>query len=271
MQAYRIEKWTIDGQSIDSMMEGIPTPRDFKALKRAQKAFPSLEKIDRHLTVNSMRYGRVYGFIQEQRGATVQNLFPIKKNEGTQISSSSKTTLEMHTETAFHRWRPEIVGLFCVRDDPMAGTNVAALPDIIEQLDQHTIKALHKPLFRTSLDESFQNPNQPNAYITTSVLSDNSTSLTYDRALMTGMTDETQDALSKLSDAIDKVTETIVLKTGELLLLNNRTAVHGRTPFQARYDGTDRWLKRVMVSTRLPDYPELAVNGGRNLVVMTRF
>jgi hypothetical protein len=32
--------------------------------------------------------------------------------------------------------------------------------------------------------------------------------------------------------------------------------VHGREPFQARYDGTDRWLKRVNV--RVPGRPRPA-------------
>ena len=34
------------------------------------------------------------------------------------------------------------------------------------------------------------------------------------------------------------------LDGNDLLLLNNRSAVHGRAGFRANYDGADRWLQR---------------------------
>lgn len=271
MQGVKIEPFSVGGTAIETLMADIPTPRDLKDLRRKYHGSDVLDRIDRHLIVNSLRFGRVYGFAQEQDGATVQNLFPIQTNEQAQISSSSKTTLEMHTETAFHPWRPEVLALLCVREDSNAGTTIALLPDIIEQLDEQTIAILHQRVFETTLDESFRNPTQPNRSLMTSVLYDGATSMTYDRALMRGINDDAQGALAKFSAAVDKVTKTLFLKVGQLMLIDNKTAIHGRTPFVARYDGTDRWLKRVMVSTRLPAHPELSVQGGRSLVVNTRF
>jgi L-asparagine oxygenase len=55
------------------------------------------------------------------------------------------------------------------------------------------------------------------------------------------------------------------------MVINNRTAIHGRTAFAARYDGTDRWLKRTMVSTRIPGSEELEIRDGRYNVVTTTF
>lgn len=40
------------------------------------------------------------------------------------------------------------------------------------------------------------------------------------------------------------------LNPGEVLVVDNDLVVHGRVPFRARYDGTDRWLKRA--SVRVP-------------------
>ena len=34
---------------------------------------------------------------------------------------------------------------------------------------------------------------------------------------------------------------------GDLLLFDNRRVLHARTPFTARLDGTDRWLRRLYV------------------------
>lgn len=42
-----------------------------------------------------------------------------------------------------------------------------------------------------------------------------------------------------------------VLEAGDLLVIDNAVAVHGRTPFTPRFDGTDRWLQRTFVVSDL--------------------
>jgi alpha-ketoglutarate-dependent taurine dioxygenase len=37
------------------------------------------------------------------------------------------------------------------------------------------------------------------------------------------------------------------MESGDFCFLDNYRVVHGRKPFKARHDGTDRWLKRVNV------------------------
>jgi hypothetical protein len=51
---------------------------------------------------------------------------------------------------------------------------------------------------------------------------------------------------------VKRATKQVVLADGDLLVIDNDHAVHGRTPFIPRYDGTDRWLKRALVVTSLP-------------------
>ncbi|MEK8144495.1 TauD/TfdA family dioxygenase [Streptomyces sp. M10(2022)] len=38
---------------------------------------------------------------------------------------------------------------------------------------------------------------------------------------------------------------------GDLVIIDNRVTVHGRTAFHPRYDGADRWLQRTYVTTDL--------------------
>jgi alpha-ketoglutarate-dependent taurine dioxygenase len=38
-----------------------------------------------------------------------------------------------------------------------------------------------------------------------------------------------------------------VLEPGDFCFIDNFQAVHGRKPFKARFDGTDRWLRRINV------------------------
>ena len=63
--------------------------------------------------------------------------------------------------------------------------------------------------------------------------------------------DEAQFALNALIRAVDKSLAEVVLEPGDFLVVDNYRAVHGRKPFKARYDGTDRWLKRMNITRDL--------------------
>lgn len=271
MMGVKVEAFSSQFGNFAELMTGIPTPRSFDELEEIQQNNPVLSEIDTVFHVNSMRFGRVYGFAQEQNGAIVQNLFPIQQNADKQISSSSKTILEMHTETAFHPWRAETLLLLCMRGREDAGTTISLLEDIVDTLDGETIEILHQPVFETTIDESFLSADQPDTSLTTPVLFDGATRITYDRALMRGKSVEASLALQRVSEAVERVKKTFFLRTGQVMVINNRTAIHGRTAFAARYDGTDRWLKRTMVSTRIPGSEELEIRDGRYNVVTTTF
>jgi alpha-ketoglutarate-dependent taurine dioxygenase len=81
-----------------------------------------------------------------------------------------------------------------------------------------------------------------------------------------GKTKEANHALLHLKVAIRDSIVDYILETGDLMLINNNTAVHGRKPFIARYDGTDRWLKRVLIRTS--STPSNQIEGN---VITTKF
>jgi hypothetical protein len=58
-------------------------------------------------------------------------------------------------------------------------------------------------------------------------------------------------ALQALRAAIERASHSIVLGAGDILVLDNRRCVHGRDSFGARYDGKDRWLRRLNISSDL--------------------
>jgi L-asparagine oxygenase len=62
---------------------------------------------------------------------------------------------------------------------------------------------------------------------------------------------EAAAAVGALSEALAGAERDALLDPGDVLFVDNYRAVHGRRPFQARYDGTDRWLKRISVSRDL--------------------
>lgn len=212
-------------------------------------------------------YGYGVGYQQEQNGQIIQNVFPIKRTESAQISSSSRTELALHTETAFHPYKPDLVLLLCLRGDTEALTTYADISDIMSHLKMETVSTLTQTWYLTSIDESFRTHSEPDSDILMPVFTraGGTTTMVYDQALMKGLNPRATEALDELRTAIEQCTHSIVLEKGDLLVLDNHLTIHGRRPFLPKFDGTDRWLKRCLVVRTLP--PEKFRDG--NVVTMT--
>ena len=63
--------------------------------------------------------------------------------------------------------------------------------------------------------------------------------------------EEAQAALDSLVKSIDENLTDLVIQPGDVLFIDNYRTVHGRRPFAARYDGQDRWLKRINIARDL--------------------
>lgn len=242
----RVVKIDTSGE-ISRLLGDAPTPGSLNDLETPSYQSNEFQRIDSLLRINALRWGTIYSFINEQNGRVVQNIFPIKTESSNQISSSSSVELELHTETAFHSEKADTVFLYCLREDPSAGTIVAQLDDFIHDIDQQVKEILKRPLFDTFIDESFRRSTTASVCLTMSILSEDEQSISFDKALMRGKTPEARAAIDVLLDAINKHKKTITLRQGEALVMHNPSTIHGRTPFQARFDGTDRWLKRIMI------------------------
>jgi L-asparagine oxygenase len=232
---------------------------------------PATSVIDDSVTPESVKVLREYGSIlgypvsyaQEQNGRLIQNLVPVHKTEYQQISTSSKVELEMHTESSFHPYRPSYVILLCLRGDNAVATTYADDFDIVPKLSQEAISILQKKWFTTQIDQSFRADGQPDVHVYTPILEktnqDSDWKITYDSWFMKAVGDGSEDtlfqaerALQEMRDAVNSSTKEVVLKTGDLLVINNDCTIHGRKPFRPRYDGTDRWVQRMLVIREMP-------------------
>jgi L-asparagine oxygenase len=128
---------------------------------------------------------------------------------------------------------------------------------------------LKEPLFVTAIDDSFRTHGEPNKNILLPILTQTKDGLTicFDEFFMRGKTFQAQEALDKLLESIKQNTKEVVLQTGDVLVLDNRKLVHGRKSFQARYDGTDRWLLRTLVVDKMP--PETQYIYDDHMVITT--
>ena len=240
-----------------------PTPEDpLLADKADQVSEFSLLTVGRVL-------GRPVGYLPEHGGDVVQNISPTRRNADRQVSTSSKSMLEFHTEAAFHPHRPRYLLLLCLRGDPSAATTLCSIAAVIDTLSPRSRAVLFQPRFTTGIDESYAGGRSSARSVQRPVLygDPESPKMWLDADLMQGTDPIAQQALDELARLVREKATGVTLEAGDLLVVDNDIAVHGRTPFTPRFDGTDRWLQRTFV---VADHT--AADGSRSgRVITTRF
>jgi L-asparagine oxygenase len=217
------------------------------------------------------RLGDAVGYAPEHGGSVVQNLVPTRQGADRQVSTSSKVTLELHTEAAFHPYRPQYLTLLCLRGDPNAGTTYALADEIAGALDETTLRVLGEARFDTGVDESYLGEGGETAWRTEphAVLwEEDGWRCRFDAVLTRGLDPQAERAAQAMIDATRWATRRVVLTDGDLLVLDNTRVIHGRSPYTPRFDGTDRWLQRSFVHADLSTIPAGDLVGR---IVTTRF
>jgi L-asparagine oxygenase len=194
--------------------------------------------------------GELISYEAEGYGRLFQDIVPVKKMENEQTSIGSNTELEIHTEQAFSKLRPDIISLACIRGDPLAQTYILPVHHILQNINENERELLRLPLWKTGVDLSFKlNGNDfiegdirgPFSIITGEI---NDPKLIFDQDLMFGITEEANNLIKKVIDIYYKYRNQHNLQTGEIILIDNIRAVHGRSQFYPNYDDKDRFLIR---------------------------
>jgi L-asparagine oxygenase len=188
--------------------------------------------------------GDMVAYEAEGEGYLFQDIVPSKAMIEEQTSLGSTKELEIHTEQAFSDMRPDFLGLACLRGDPNALTYVLPVGAIPE--DMYSL--LRQPLWTIGVDLSFRLEGVPGDIRgPVSIIGSESPVpfFRFDQDLMTGLTGEAEDACKKIVDIYYEKRTAVCLQPGDILFIDNRRAVHGRSPFLPRFDGQDRFLVRT--------------------------
>lgn len=189
------------------------------------------------------------GYRPECRGELVQTLVPIRSHQSRQTSTGSAVDLESHTEQCHNmNSRPDFIALGCLRGDPHASTYLLSARELQRQLPAEIARLLRDPVFYTRVDGSFVDGGVPDEVRgPISALSGSWTDpiIAYDEDLMSTDSAVHARALATIKDVWAAHRSTVVLSPGDLFIIDNSRAIHGRSSFTARWDGTDRWLCRL--------------------------
>jgi Fe(II)/alpha-ketoglutarate-dependent arginine beta-hydroxylase len=224
------------------------------------------------LVLFSSLLGDVFGWATQQDGHIIHDILPIQGHQNEQIGTGSEQEITWHNEDAFHPYRGDYVALMCLRNPDRVPTTIAAI-DLLD-LDDEIMTVLFEPRFIIRPDYSHakefnsgDNGGDVNGHARferideTSKEHQKSAVLFGDRSsayiridpfFMDTLNDsKAQFALDTLVAMIDCMLYEVVLSPGDFCFIDNYRAVHGRKPFKARFDGTDRWLKRLNITRDL--------------------
>jgi Fe(II)/alpha-ketoglutarate-dependent arginine beta-hydroxylase len=219
--------------------------------------------------------GDPFAWATQQDGYLMHDVFPIQGNQYDQLGTGSEQTLWWHTEDAFHPHCADYLGLMCLRNADRVATTIGAVD--LSHLSPEQVDVLFQPRFLIRPDESHSEKNESDlrkqtragdevldsAYENIKKLNsappkipmlfgDRQTPyVRLDPYFTTPLDDEAGAALNALAQSVDDNLQEVVLQPGDCFFIDNYRIVHGRKAFKAKYDGTDRWLKRLNLTRDL--------------------
>ncbi len=257
-----VSGWPVDEERIG------PTPEHWK--QHAPENDTVAE--DMLLLLLGSLLGEPIGWSTQQDGRVVHDILPIRGHEQEQLGSGSEVLLTWHVEDAFHPYRGDYLGMMCLRNPDRVATTFAPIRKVRLTPDQ--VAVLRSPHFTIRPDESHLPKNRGNgnghapevqavlerAYRKIEQMWESPEKIPVlfgdpqrpyirlDPYFMDPPDDPVANqAFQELTRQIDAALEDQVLLPGDFCFIDNFQAVHGRKPFRARYDGRDRWLKRINV------------------------
>ncbi|GAA2275293.1 MULTISPECIES: clavaminate synthase family protein [Kitasatospora] len=208
------------------------------------------------LTMVACGLGEPLAYLAEKSGALVQDVVPVPGQE-TFHGNAGSVPLSFHTENGFHPHPPDYVIFLCLRadHDRIAGMRTAGIRQALPLLTPASRQALFTPEFLTTPPPSFgpdAATNEPDAKprpVLSGAAEDPDIRMA--QLVTTPLTPRATAALTEFGRACEASARTLRLTPGDLVIIDNRVTVHGRTAFHPRYDGADRWLQRTYVTTDL--------------------
>ncbi|MEV8530149.1 clavaminate synthase family protein [Streptomyces sp. NPDC052000] len=208
------------------------------------------------LTMVACGLGEPLAYRAEKSGALVQDVVPVPGQE-TFHGNAGSVPLSFHTENGFHPHPPDYVIFLCLRadHDRIAGMRVAGIRQALPLLTPAARQALSAPEFITTPPPSFgpeaatSAPDIERRPVLSGAIEDPDIRMA--QLVTTPLTPRATAALAEFGRACEATARTLRLTPGDLVIIDNRVTVHGRTAFHPRYDGADRWLQRTYVTTDL--------------------
>ncbi|WP_419690097.1 TauD/TfdA family dioxygenase [Burkholderia theae] len=215
--------------------------------------------------------GDMFGWRTQENGRFLRHIVPIRKDHAEQLGGGSSVTLVWHNEEAFHEHRADFLSILCYRNDERAETIFCGIEEIGIPDDMWRVLSAQRFMIlpdkshlpEQNVSEHWRLDDHVFAHIRrmhenpepVSALSGLRAKpwLRVDEAFMAALPgdEEAECALRWLIDACYTHRTSVVMHPGDMVWVDNKRAVHGRTIYSPNYGPRQRWLRRVNVHVNL--------------------
>lgn len=198
-------------------------------------------------------------YFGENQGALLRHVTPNKFEVDTISSHGSKKDFGPHVDNPdlplFDHFSipsvisPDVLSLFCVRQDLHVPTDVILLDDVIANMDPSLVETLRMPIYNIQRPDSFGN-SKDNVTLNKPIIElDNCGNYVsrFDIHRVSSSYQIGKHALAVFSkEAMNPdILKSFYLSQGDFLIFKNKRVLHSRRAFQPKFDASDRWLMRV--------------------------
>ena len=202
-------------------------------------------------------FGEPYAYKAEKRGRLIHDVVPVPGREHS-LSNEGAVDLDLHSEIAFLQFRPHCILLVCLRGDMRgeAKTTVASAMAICRHLGPEILAVLREPVYQIRDPQSFDSSLGVERWSEPAPILIGPNSSPEICINFNGVRATTPPASRALEEVhcvlkLPGIVQSVRLTPGDMLVIDNRRALHGRTPFTPQFDGRDRWLRRCYTRTGL--------------------
>ncbi|TVQ44254.1 MAG: hypothetical protein EA365_10480 [Gloeocapsa sp. DLM2.Bin57] len=150
---------------------------------------------------------------------------------------------------------PDFILLIGYKNPQSTPTYIIPLSTIIEQLNPSIVEELKKPIYDIGNQRTFNiNQQLVEVPLIANYRSNDEYQIRYSHSSVAGPEDNpAAGAIQQLDLAITQCKIPVVIEPGDILLINNRTALHGRGKVGERnnqLEHENRWIQRIYASTK---------------------
>ncbi|HEX8762442.1 MAG TPA: TauD/TfdA family dioxygenase [Candidatus Saccharimonadales bacterium] len=193
--------------------------------------------------------GAPFALDTDNKGKFFRNIYPVEKNKALQSSHSSLAELTPHTEHSCYSVNPDYVCLMGLRAPYVANTKLYDMDSVESSLTKEELGLIMEPKFVTLLDHYLWEYDSSDSvpFPLVKKTAGGKTEWRYDVEYTRGLEPEHQVAMEKVAAELEGAAIKINIEEGTLVVFNNKRVMHAREAFEARYDGTDRWIQRLII------------------------
>jgi L-asparagine oxygenase len=203
------------------------------------------------VAISTLVDAQIFNFRQEGRGSAplFDNVVPVRQLQSQRGAGGFENNFPFHSESAWHRMRPDYVALIGIRKEPEAKTLVCSITDM---LDQEIITNMPEDSYRLKPPELYTQMEEQGVPLGTPFYracppidaSGDAATISVNLNGTDCLGHEAVEWLGRFESVVESSAIASVLEPGNALILNNNRTCHTRTGFDPGFGPDARWFLR---------------------------